>query len=143
VTQRHIEIIRLKDNEIYTPNADEEAQVLGGAIVYVTGTITYLYLQDKQNRSLVSFIRLRASATSGTYTLNPLDINTACFIGELTSDTRGVWFGQNVELKFQAAATATATVIVEIRKVDPTTGIKTTEPTKTTPAIPPRVGYWQ
>ena len=119
---RFLRIVRLKPNETFTPKSDEEAQVLGGAITNVTGTITYLFIQDKQDRSLISFMRLLAAATSTVYSLNPISINTTCAVALMTSDSRGIWFGQHIELKFVGATNSHATVILEVVKIDPKTG---------------------
>jgi len=119
---RWLRVVTLKTLGTWRPPPDTEAQILGGNISHVTGTLSGLYLHThpKSATSILPICYVPASSITAVVGLNPTD-PSLCHSRSLTTDSKGIWFDDKHGLYFSAAATAYVRFIVEVVKVDPVT----------------------
>lgn len=117
--------LKLSPSKPLHPPHDEEWRVLSGIVVHVTGTASNLALQTYNPvRTMAYLMRFPSGQANFNAALNP-GYSGACvdaLIGYHDTDTKGIWFGSDVEILFEGDATAYAFLLIEAVKIDPVTG---------------------
>jgi len=125
--QRKFLYLYMKNNDTFSPQADEIAHVIGGNISHIRGTPSQVFLAAKElgSASVIPFTLIATTVSTDTFVLNPTNPSTD-YAEEDTSDSNQVWFDDRADLTFSGAATAVFIALVEIVKIDPYTGMPLT-----------------
>jgi len=117
----------MKDNDTFSPQADEIAHVVGGNISHVWGTASQVFLAAKElgSASVIPFTLIAATVSTDTFVLNPINPSTD-YAEEDTSDSNQIWFDNRADLTFSGASNAVFITLIEIKKIDQYTGMPLT-----------------
>jgi len=116
----------MQTSDTFVPAGDEEARVVGGRINHVAATNSSLSLYRGRTSGgtiFFTYAYIPSTTCTDSFTFPPQLPTVAKMDEEDVGDGKDIWFDQRVCLLFNSAASGRANVIIEVRKIDPSTGL--------------------